>query len=175
METGLLLLRFVLGFTLAAHGAQKLFGWFGGHGFEGTSAWLDSIGFKPGRYNAAAVGAAEFGGGLLIVIGLLTPLAAAAIIGVMIAAVATAHWENGFFNGAGGWEFNLLIAATAATLAFAGPGDVSLDNGLGLDLSGNEWGLIAIAIGALAGALVLGRRRTEIETEEMPREDRAAA
>jgi putative oxidoreductase len=106
MEAGLLLIRVVLGGIMAAHGSQKLFGWFGGPGLAGTEGWLESMGFKPARLHAVVVGLAEFGGGALLALGLLTPLGAAAIAGVMFVAIATVHWSNGFFNGSGGYEFN---------------------------------------------------------------------
>src|SRR4051812_15156940 len=128
MEAGLLLIRVVLGGIVAAHGAQKLFGWFGGPGLGGTQGWLESMGFKPARLHALAVGLSEFGGGALLALGLLTPLGAAAVAGVMFVAIATVHWSNGFFNTSGGYEFNLLIAATAIALAFTGSGEVSLDH-----------------------------------------------
>ena len=122
MDVGLLLLRLAVGGVMAAHGAQKLFGWFGGYGLEGTSGWLESLGFRPGRIQAAIAGWSEFLGGLLLVLGLLTPLGAAAVIGVMIVAIGSVHWEKGFFNSAGGYEFNLLLAVVAAALAFTGAG-----------------------------------------------------
>jgi putative oxidoreductase len=121
MEAGLLLIRVVLGGIMTAHGAQKLFGWFGGQGLAGTGGWLDSMGFKPARLHATVNGLAEFGGGVLLVFGLLTPLGAAAVAGVMFVAIATVHWSNGFFNSSGGYEFNLLIVATSIALAITGP------------------------------------------------------
>jgi putative oxidoreductase len=175
MEAGLLLLRVVLGLTMAAHGTQKAFGWFGGHGMSGTSAWLGSMGFRPGRLQANALVLAEFGGGLCMAVGLLTPFAAAGIIGVMVVAIVTVHWVNGFFNTPGGFEFNLLIATAAAALAFTGPGPVSMDNALGWTPSGVRWGLIAIAIGVLAGVIVVRTRRTEAVEEETTESGRIAA
>src|SRR5688572_19050958 len=113
MEIGLLLIRLVIGGTIAAHGAQKLFGWFGGYGIAGTGGWLESMGFRPGKLQAAVSGLSEFGGGLLLATGLLTPLGAAAIAGVMLVAIGSVHIANGFFNGAGGYEFNAVLALTA--------------------------------------------------------------
>lgn len=95
MEAGLLLIRVMLGGIMAAHGAQKLFGWFGGHGIPGTAGWLESMGLRPARLYAAVNGLAEFGGGALLVLGLLTPLGAAAVAGVMFVAITTVHWKNG--------------------------------------------------------------------------------
>ena len=161
MEVGLLLIRVVLGGTMAVHGAQKLFGWFGGHGLSGTSGWLESMGFKPARLHATVTGLAEFGGGTLLVLGLLTPLGAAAVAGVMFVAIATVHWSNGFFNSSGGYEFNLLIVATSIGLAMTGPGDISLDHLAGWTLDGPAWGLGALGFAAVAAGSVLATRRKQ--------------
>src|SRR5687767_7735206 len=128
MDGGLLVIRVVLGGIMAAHGAQKLFGWFGGFGISGTAGWLESMGFKPARLHATVNGLAEFGGGILLMLGFLTPLGAAAVAGVMLVAIALVHWSKGFFNSSGGYEFNLLIVATSIALAMTGPGTISLDN-----------------------------------------------
>ena len=173
MEAGLLLIRVVLGGIMAAHGAQKLFGWFGGHGLAGTRGWLDTMGFKPARLHAAVVGLAEFGGGALLALGLLTPLGAAAVAGVMFVAIATVHWSNGFFNACGGYEFNLLIAATAIALAITGPGEFSIDHLAGWTLAGPAWGLGALGISAAAAGSVVALRkpRPEQEQEEKSRDE----
>src|SRR5918999_4219326 len=126
MDAGLLVVRVVLGSILAAHGAQKLFGWFGGHGIGGTSGWVDSMGFRPARLYATVVGLAEFGGGVSLVLGLITPWGAAAVAGVMLVAVATVHWSNGFFNASGGYEVNIFIISTSIPLAIHGPREVSV-------------------------------------------------
>src|SRR5580765_1870434 len=97
MDLGLLILRVVVGLTLAAHGSQKLFGWFGGYGLAGTGSFLEQLGFRPGRVQAFLAGAAEAGGGLLLAAGLFTPLAAAAIVAVMFVAIVSVHWPKGFF------------------------------------------------------------------------------
>jgi putative oxidoreductase len=144
---------------MAAHGAQKLFGWFGGHGLAGTGGWLESMGFKPARLHAYVNGMAELGGGILLAIGLLTPLGAAAVAGVMFVAIATVHWSNGFFNTSGGYEFNLLIVATSIALALTGPGDISIDHLAGWNLAGPAWGLAALGISAAAGASVIAMRK----------------
>jgi putative oxidoreductase len=177
MDAGLLLIRVVLGAIMAAHGAQKLFGWFGGHGLAGTGGWLESMGFKPAHLHAAVVGLAEFGGGALLALGLLTPLGAAAVAGVMFVAIATVHWSNGFFNTSGGYEFNLLIAASAITLAFTGPGEISIDHLAGWTLAGPEWGLAALGISAAAAGSVLAMRRPPPAHahEETSREEASAA
>src|SRR5919199_1461883 len=141
MAFGLLLFRVVLGGLMAAHGAQKAFGWFGGPGREGTKGMADAMGLRPAKAHAGLLQLSELGGGLLIVLGLLTPLAAAMIIGVMTVAFWLVHRSNGFFNGNGGYEFNLLIAAGAAALAFIGPGAWSLDRVIGWDIAGIWWGI----------------------------------
>src|SRR4051812_35195446 len=122
MAIGLLLLRLVIGFTLAAHGAQKLFGWFGGYGITGTAGFLGQLGFRPAKVHAALAGLAEAGGGLLLAAGLATPLAAVTIVAVMLVAVVTVHLGKGFFATSNGFEYNLVLAATALALAFTGPG-----------------------------------------------------
>ncbi|HYI45617.1 MAG TPA: DoxX family protein [Actinomycetota bacterium] len=170
METGLLLLRVALGTLIAAHGAQKLFGWFGGPGLSGTAGWLESMGFKPGRVHATMTGLAEFGGGALLALGLLTPLGAAAAAGVMIVAIVTVHWSNGFFNTPGGYEFNLLVAVSAIVLAFTGPGRISFDNALGLELAGTEWGIAALALSALSAVMVLASRKHQLIVAEEEKE-----
>src|SRR5829696_1770093 len=97
MELGILLIRVTVGLTLAAHGAQKLFGWFGGNGLAGTAGWLESVGFRPGRVHALMAGSVEVGGGLLLALGVATPLGAALVASVMIVAAVIAHVKNGFF------------------------------------------------------------------------------
>ena len=173
MEAGLLLIRVVLGGIMAAHGAQKLFGRFGGHGLAGTRGWLDTMGFKPARLHAAVVGLAEFGGGALFIVGLLTPLGEAAVAGVMFVAIGAVHWRNGFFNSSGGYEFNLLIVAAAIGLAFTGPGEISIDHLAGWTLAGPTWGLAALGISAAAAGSVLALRtpQPKAEQEEKSREE----
>lgn len=124
---GLLVIRLVLGLSLAAHGSQKLFGWFGGYGIKGTGGWLESIGIKPGALFAVLAGLGEFAGGLGVAVGLLTPIAAAGIIIVMIVAILGAHRGKGFFNTNGGWELPLVNIAAALAIALTGAGSISLD------------------------------------------------
>ena len=151
MDIGLLLLRITVGLTLAAHGSQKLFGWFGGYGLQGTGQFMEGLGFRPGRRHALMAGLAEFGGGLLLAAGFLTPFGAALIASVMLVAIVTVHLKNGFFATAGGYEYNVILAASALAIAFTGPGALSLDALLGVPDSGVIWGLGAAGI-ALAGA-----------------------
>lgn len=120
-DLGLLLLRLGTGGVLAAHGTQKLFGWFGGHGLEGTGAFMESVGYEPGKASATASGLAETGGGVLLALGLATPAAGAAAAGAMAGATAV-HAPNGFFNASGGYEYAATLGLAAAGLAVAGPG-----------------------------------------------------
>jgi putative oxidoreductase len=163
MELGLLVLRLVVGLGFAAHGAQKLFGAFGGHGIGGTAGFFEAIGLRPGKPHAWAAGSAELGGGLLIAAGLLTPLAAAALIAVMTAAVVTVHMANGFFVANNGFEYNLVLATVVFALAGIGAGEWSLDNALSLDIAGTGWAIAALAAGVAGGlgAVLSGRVVTQ--------------
>ena len=161
MDLALFVLRIVVGLFIAGHGAQKLFGVFGGHGLSGTAGFFDSIGMKPGRRNAIAAGTAELAAGVLLVLGLLTPLAAVLLIAVMTVAILTVHAKNGPWVTDSGWEYNAVLIAIAFTLVGASPGEWSLDDALGirLELSGAGPALIALAVGVLGGlgALLAGR------------------
>jgi putative oxidoreductase len=159
MNLGLLILRLVVGALFIGHGTQKLFGWFGGRGLAGTDGMLETLGFGPGRPLAVVNGLAEAGGGLVVALGLLTPLGAAAIIGVMVVAAIAAHGHNGIWNQNGGVEFPVTNIAIAQALAFVGPGAWSLDAALGWDLHGTEFGLAALALGGVAALLALATRR----------------
>src|SRR5215510_11946058 len=127
MSLGLLIVRLVVGVGLAAHGTQKLFGWFGGYGLSGTGQFLEQLGFRPGRLHATLAGLAEVLGGLLLALGFLTPAAASAVVAVMLVAVVSAHLKNGFFAQNGGYEYPLVLAVVAAAFAFTGPGALSVD------------------------------------------------
>ena len=168
MSYGLLLLRVVTGGTMFAHGAQKLFGWFGGHGPRGTGGFFGSLGFRAPVAMAIVAGLSETAGALFA-LGFLTPLASLALVIVMIVAVATVHWKNGFFNGSGGYEFNLLIATVAVAVAATGPGRFSLDRAIGWDdnLSGVWWGVGVAAAAAVISFLTVtvGRRRHALDAQ----------
>ncbi|MEU6576923.1 DoxX family protein [Streptomyces sp. NPDC046805] len=126
-DLGLLLLRLGVGGTLAAHGAQKLFGWFGGGGIEGTAEFMESVGFVPGKFNAVAAGLAEGGGGTLLALGLATPFAGAATAGSMAGATAVT-FPRGFFAQEGGFELSAVLGVASVALAVSGPGRCSLDH-----------------------------------------------
>ena len=159
MNIGLLLLRLAVGLTLPAHGSQKLFGWFGGPGLNGTGQFFEMLGFRPGRRQALSAGLAETVGGLLLAFGFLTPLGAAAVIAVMLVAVFSVHIQKGFFVHNGGYEYNVVLAVAALTLAFTGPGSLSMDAFLHYNYSGAVWGLAAFLIGVVGGILpLLGRK-----------------
>jgi putative oxidoreductase len=160
MDSELLILRGTVGPLMVGHGAGKLFGAFNaGYGIEGTAGFLESMGFRPGRRWAYLHGAAEFGAGAGLTAGLLTPLAGAALVGVMATAARTAHAGKGPWATNGGWELPLTLGAVGATLAFTGPGKYSLDRVLGLDLKGLRWGLAALALGLGSSAAALAIRR----------------
>lgn len=124
---GLTVLRIVAGLTFAAHGAQKLFGWFGGYGLEGVGQWMESIGLAPGYLMALMAGSAEFFGGLALILGLLVRPAAAMLAVTMLVAIVTVHLANGFFMSNNGYEFALALLAISIALVIEGAGKVSLD------------------------------------------------
>jgi putative oxidoreductase len=168
MAVGLLIIRVVLGLLLVGHGAQKLFGWFGGPGLTQTGAFFDSVGHRPGRRMAALAGLAEVTGGGLLALGLLTPLGAAIVIGTMIAAAAV-HAANGLWASAGGYELPAFYAVAATGLAFTGPGDYSLDHLLGLSWSW-PYGIGAVVVGLLGALPLIARSRRRL-AQPQPRED----
>lgn len=168
MDMFLLLLRIVVGGLLFGHGAQKLFGWFGGHGVDGTAGFMESLGYRPGRTAAIGAGLGETVGGGLLALGLFTPLAAAVIAGVMINAIVSAHWSNGVWATEGGYELPLTYAASALTMAAVGPGLFSFDAALGISTWGGAPAVLATGLGIAAAATVLSRRagREAIAAEE---------
>src|SRR5665213_2052078 len=132
INVGLLVVRVVMGLLIAGHGAQKIFGWFGGHGLAGTGGFFEQLGFRPGRAFAAAAGATELGGGVLVALGLLGPIGPALVVSVMIVAAGSVHWGHGLFAQTNGIEVPLLYGAIAAALAVTGPGEYSVDALTGL-------------------------------------------
>lgn len=126
-DLGILIIRIIIGLYFAAHGAQKAFGWFGGGGPAGTGAFFEQIGIKPGKPMALLAGLGEILGGLLFLLGFLTPLASLLIIVPMIVAILTVHGKNGLFSDKGGIEYNVVLIAVALGLALTGAGSISLD------------------------------------------------
>jgi putative oxidoreductase len=168
VSAGLLVGRLVLGLAMAAHGSQKLFGWFGGHGLAGTGGYFEKIGFRPGRAYAAAAAGTEVLSGLLLALGLLGPVGPALMVSVMVVAAVAVHAKGGFFASSGGIEVPFLYAAGAVGLALAGPGRFSLDALLGLDwLWAPRIAATALAVGVAGGVVNLLSRR--------PAEQRVAA
>jgi len=160
MDEGLIIIRLVFGLVMAAHGAQKLFGWFGGHGLAGTAGFLEMLGFRPGRMFAATAATAEFAGGLLTALGLFGPVGPALMLSVMIVAAVSVHLKNGLFAMSNGIELALLYGAAAAGLALTGPGRYSLDALLGLTaLWTPALAWTALGLGILGGIANLAIRR----------------
>jgi|SRR5437660_722210 len=167
----LLFIRLVVGLAFAAHGAQKLFGWFGGYGLAGTGGFFESIGFKPGRLFALAAGLSELAGGLLIAAGLFGPVGAALAIATMVVAIVTVHLRNGFFAATNGIELPLLYLLVAAVYAFAGFGGLSLDAAFGI---AGVWTPVLVwafvALGFAGGLLNLAVRRKVAPAAPAPAE-----
>jgi putative oxidoreductase len=170
MGPGLLLLRLVVGGIFIGHGTQKLFGWFGGAGPEGTAGMVEGLGYRSARTMALLAGAAEAVGGLLLVLGLLTPFGCVAVIAMMTNAILAVHVRKGFWNTAGGVEFPLTLLAAAACLGFTGPGKISLDRAIGLIVKGPIPGLLVLVAGVLIGAAVyfFGRYRRDEMAQTRP-------
>lgn len=152
-DIGLLILRVGVGVTFALHGFQKLFGWFGGGGLDGTAGWFRSLGFGDGKVAAVLAGLSEVGGGIGLALGFLTPLAAAAVIGTMTVAAFVNGTENGFWSVSKGWELNGYLIVVAWALATTGPGSLSLDALLDLPLDGVLVGIAALVAGVGLGTL----------------------
>ena len=150
-DFGLLLLRLVVGGLLAGHGAQKLFGSFGGPGIEGVTGWLESMGLRPGRFWAWTAGGGEFGGGLLTLLGLGGPLGPIMMVSAMVTAAVRGHWGKPIWATAGGAELPLTNIAAGTALALAGPGRYSLDRLFGMKIPG--WLAFLFTLGALGTAL----------------------
>lgn len=158
MKLGLLVLRLVLGGLFAAHGAQKLWGSFGGHGPDGTGMWFESLGLKPGKPLALAAGGSELTGGALVGLGLFTPVGATLLSSTMLTAIWKVHRKNGVWVSNGGYEYNMTVIALLFALADAGPGDLSIDAALDNEMHGPRWALLSLAAAAAgaAGMIALG-------------------
>jgi putative oxidoreductase len=153
MKLGRLLLRLILGGLFVGHGTQKLFGWFGGHGLEGTAQFFEgNLNLRPGKHHALAAGIGEAGGGALIALGAATPLASAMLIATMLTAINRVHLKNGPWASDGGYEYNLLLIGAALALAETGPGAPSIDAARGSEAYGSKWALISLLLGAAGAA-----------------------
>lgn len=151
VDFAFLILRVLIGLVVAAHGAQKLFGWAGGPGLQGFGGWMHQMGLKPGLFWATLGALGEFGGGVLLAAGLLTPLAAVGVVGAMAMAVALVHWAKGFWITSGGYEYPLVLLGTSAVIGIAGPGAYSLDSLFGIILP--SW---VFWVGLVGAALMVG-------------------
>ncbi|MCL4535804.1 MAG: DoxX family protein [Bacteroidetes bacterium] len=134
IDVGLLILRIVIGVVFMGHGSQKLFGWFGGGSLSGQTRFAESLGLRPARLWALISALGEFLGGLGVLVGLLTPIAATGILASMLIAIIKVHWPNGFWNANRGIEWPLVLAAVAFVIGLTGPGAYSLDRALGVAL-----------------------------------------
>ncbi|GCE22858.1 DoxX family protein [Dictyobacter kobayashii] len=161
LSIGLLILRVVVGLLLAGHGSQKLFGWFGGHGFAGTTGWLKSQGFAPAWFWTLLGTLGEFVGGLLLVLGLLTPLAAVAIIASMLMAVVRFHWSSGLWSTQGGYEYPLVLMFVGLAVALTGPGAYSIDALINFTLPSLAfWLVLLVAIIVVAIGTISSTRQS---------------
>jgi putative oxidoreductase len=154
IDLSLLILQLGVGLTFAAHGAQKVFGWWDGPGLTGWEGAIASMGFRPARLFAVLSALAELGGGLLLAVGLLTPLAAAALVAQAVVIIGHVHLRNGFFNARSGIEFPLLLGLGAAAVGLAGAGAISVDALLGLAVEPSML-VMAVVAGIAAGLVTL--------------------
>ena len=160
VSAGLLVVRLVAGLLVAAHGSQKLLGWFGGHGIAGTGMFFEQLGFRPGRLFATVASVTEIVSGILIAVGLFGPIGPALMLSVMIVAAVSVHWKNGLFAQSNGIELALFYGTVAVALALIGFGSYSLDSVLGLQaLYTPALALVALAIAVIGGVANLAARR----------------
>ncbi|MFC6598086.1 DoxX family protein [Kitasatospora paranensis] len=172
-DLGLFVLRAAVGGVLFAHGAQKLFGWFGGGGLEGTAQAMEHMGFEPGRPSAIASGLGEAGGGAMLVLGLATPAAGSIVAGTMAGAIAV-HSPAGFFAVGGGFEYPALLGTCGLALGISGAGRYSLDAALGHVLERPWLDLLVFGAGAVAAAAVVTRRQDTVHRREIREIEQAA-
>jgi putative oxidoreductase len=167
VEYGLLLLRLVVGLLFAAHGAQKLFGSFGGGGPKGTAAFFASLGYRAPALMALVAGLSELGGGLLLATGFLTPVASFLLATVMLNAIATVVWPKGFL---GGYEFEFTLATVAIALAATGPGEISLDDAIGWadNITGIAWASFALAAAIIVSVITTTLGRGSADLDQIP-------
>jgi len=154
MDIGILIIRVFFGLAIAGHGAQKLFGWFGGYGIKQTGGFFESIGFRPGAVFATVAGLSEMGGGVLLTVGLFTPFGAAAVLSAMLVAMVSVHLKNGFFATGNGIELPFLYAVAALGIALTEGGAISLDRLLGLNFLLEPYVVTGLLVLAACGAAV---------------------
>ena len=168
VDVGILAIRILFGLSIAAHGSQKLFGWFGGYGLRGTGGFFEQqLGFRPGVAFAAAAGLSEMGGGILIAFGFFTPFGAAAVLSAMLVAIVSVHLKNGFFA-SNGFELPFLYAASAVGLGLSGPGAYSLDSWLNLTFLNQPYLPGDLLIFAAIGAGVTLASRRQVQSQDSP-------
>lgn len=166
LDVALLGLRLATGGVFAAHGAQKVLGWWGGQGLRGWQGTMGRMGYRPTLLFAVISALAELAGGLVLALGLLTPIVAMVVLGQAVVIIAGVHWRRGFFNRDNGFEFPLVLAAGFLAVLLAGPGSLSLDAVVGFTLPDSLRG--ALAVVAILGGLAL------LAVLRLTREDRAA-
>src|SRR3954468_20120532 len=159
MSIARLAARVGIGGLFVGHGTQKLFGWFGGPGPEGTEAMMESLQLRPAKAHALLGGVTETVAGSLLAVGLATPAAAAGLTGVMTTAIRKVHLPNGPWAANGGWEYNAVLIGAVTALAETGPGDLSLDRALGIERTGPAWALAALATGVATSFLTVAVAR----------------
>ena len=160
MKVARLLARLFIGGMVIGHGTQKLFGWFGGPGIDGTTGMMEKLGLAPPRANAYAASLSEAVGGAAIALGAFTPAAAASLIGTMTTAIRTVHLKNGFWSTGGGYEYNLTIIAALLLIVDGGPGALSVDGALGIEETGPGVALGALALGVLGSTVTLAAAKS---------------
>jgi putative oxidoreductase len=175
MKLGRLILRLIVGGYFFGHGTQKLFGWFGGYGPEGTGQFFESIGLRPGKRHALAAGTAEASGGALLVAGAATPIAASLLTATMLTAINRVHRKNGPWVADQGYEYNLVLIAVTLALAETGPGSPSVDDAIGAPWHGPKWAVRSLVLGILGavGAHIVAERAPA--PEPAPEQPEAAA
>ena len=162
-DFALLILQLGVGLTFAAHGAQKMFGWWGGPGLAGWEGAMAHMGFHPARFFALVSAGVELFGGLMLAVGFLTPIAAAALVAQTVVIIGQVHWANGFFNSKSGFEFPLVLGLGAAAVGLGGPSAVSIDSALGLAIEPAS-AVVMLGLGLLAGLVTLAIPRVAART-----------
>jgi putative oxidoreductase len=163
IDLSLLILQLGVGLTFAAHGAQKAFGWWGGPGLAGWEGAMERMGFRPARLFALVSAGTELVGGLLLALGFLTPLAAAALVAMTVVIIGQVHWRNGFFNSKSGFEFPLMLGVAAAAVGLGGPSAISIDAAVGLALAPSG-AVLLVPLALLAGFATLALPRVGART-----------